>query len=81
MPEWASTLLRTPDRRDVELARLGFREALSAWGAPYENTDPAPAFQLGPLNIEFPLGKLTLVTGSTGSGKTALLKSLLGGQC
>lgn len=36
-------------------------------------------FMLGPLSISFPLGKLSLVTGTNGSGKTALLSALLGG--
>jgi ABC-type cobalamin/Fe3+-siderophores transport system ATPase subunit len=39
-----------------------------------------PCFELGPLDITFPKGKLTLVSGATGSGKSALLAALLGGQ-
>ncbi|KXN85925.1 ATP-dependent bile acid permease [Leucoagaricus sp. SymC.cos] len=35
-------------------------------------------FELKDLNIRFPEGELTIVTGSTASGKTALLMALLG---
>ena len=35
-------------------------------------------FILADLNVWFPIGKLTVVTGPTGSGKTALLTALLG---
>ncbi|KAG0285970.1 hypothetical protein BGZ96_009863 [Linnemannia gamsii] len=35
-------------------------------------------FKLKDLSIEFPVGKLSLIVGPTGSGKTALLLALLG---
>ncbi|KAJ3094871.1 hypothetical protein HDU97_007515 [Phlyctochytrium planicorne] len=35
-------------------------------------------FELKDLNLEFPEGKVSVVVGATGSGKTALLLSLLG---
>lgn len=35
-------------------------------------------FNLSDLNITFPVGKLSVVTGPTGSGKTAILTALLG---
>ena len=35
-------------------------------------------FNLTNLNVKFPLGKLSVVTGPTGSGKTAILTALLG---
>jgi ABC-type transport system involved in cytochrome bd biosynthesis fused ATPase/permease subunit len=35
-------------------------------------------FQLSDLNIHFPIGKLSVISGPTGSGKTALLIALLG---
>lgn len=41
--------------------------------------DPANVvFHLSNLNVKFPIGKLTVVTGPTGSGKTAVLIALLG---
>ncbi|EIW69963.1 hypothetical protein TREMEDRAFT_38635 [Tremella mesenterica DSM 1558] len=39
---------------------------------------PEPVFTLADLNVDFPIGKLTIVTGPTGSGKTAVLIGLLG---
>lgn len=40
---------------------------------------PEPViFNLTDLTIDFPIGKLTVVTGPTGSGKTAILVALLG---
>ncbi|KAJ3070115.1 hypothetical protein HK102_006758, partial [Quaeritorhiza haematococci] len=35
-------------------------------------------FQLRDLNVDFPVNKLTIVCGATGSGKTSLLMALLG---
>ncbi|WVR08508.1 hypothetical protein IAU60_005563 [Kwoniella sp. DSM 27419] len=35
-------------------------------------------FTLSDLNVSFPVGKLSVVTGPTGSGKTAILTALLG---
>ncbi|WOO78778.1 ATP-dependent bile acid permease [Vanrija pseudolonga] len=35
-------------------------------------------FELTNLNVNFPIGKLTIVAGPTGAGKSALLKALLG---
>jgi ABC-type multidrug transport system fused ATPase/permease subunit len=39
---------------------------------------PEPVFQLTFLNVDFPTGKLSVVSGPTGSGKTAILTGLLG---
>lgn len=39
---------------------------------------PSRSFLLGHLNIEFPTGRLSLITGPTGSGKSSLLAALLG---
>jgi len=39
---------------------------------------PEPVFQLADLNVDFPTGKLSVVSGPTGSGKTAILTGLLG---
>lgn len=40
--------------------------------------DEPAVFNLTDLNVDFPLGKLSVVTGPTGSGKTAVLTALLG---
>lgn len=39
---------------------------------------PEPVFQLADLSVDFPTGKLSVVSGPTGSGKTAVLTALLG---
>ena len=40
----------------------------------------APLFMLKGMDVEFPLGKLTCILGNTGSGKSSLLLSILGGN-
>ncbi|KAJ3027867.1 UNVERIFIED_CONTAM: hypothetical protein HDU68_002956, partial [Siphonaria sp. JEL0065] len=46
--------------------------------APAEPIEEQGSFELRDVTVAFPLGKLSIVTGSTGSGKTSLLLSLLG---
>lgn len=80
IPAWASTLGRSKreaPREESTVARLGFEDATFQWGSPAKGV-PQRRFSLGPLNINFPIGKLSLVTGATGSGKSALLAALLG---
>jgi len=43
--------------------------------------DEAPKFELRDINVMFPEGKLTVITGPTASGKTALLVSVLSVCC
>lgn len=45
-----------------------------------QSTSGESAFTLRNVNIEFPRNKLTSVIGATGSGKTSLLVTLLGGN-
>jgi ABC-type transport system involved in cytochrome bd biosynthesis fused ATPase/permease subunit len=59
--------------------RVGFKKAIFTWSVVPRGRQNTP-FTLGPLNLAFPIGKLSLVSGPTGSGKTALLLSLLGGE-
>lgn len=84
VPGWASTLSGTTSdpviKRDIDEVEIGFAEASFEWKEA-SSTDAVPArFHLGPLDIVFPSGKLTIVSGATGSGKSALLVALLGGQ-
>ncbi|KAJ6621075.1 pleiotropic drug resistance ABC transporter [Mycena sp. CBHHK59/15] len=76
VPEWASTLTASepePPDRDI-----GFSAAAFEWQVPSQSHSSTSRFQLGPLDVVFPKGKLALVSGATGSGKTALLSALLG---
>ncbi|KAF9644674.1 pleiotropic drug resistance ABC transporter [Thelephora ganbajun] len=56
---------------------VGFEKAIFTWNMVPRGRQHTP-FKLGPLNLTFPTGRLSLVSGATGSGKTALLLSLLG---
>ncbi|KAF7337494.1 P-loop containing nucleoside triphosphate hydrolase protein [Mycena sanguinolenta] len=76
VPEWASTL--SSSELDVPDADIGFDAATFEWDIPSPTASTAARFQLGPLDTIFPKGKLTLVSGATGSGKTATLLALLG---
>ena len=82
VPDWASTLSTpVPNSSHVMDDKVGFSEASFEWQDPSSSTtSPSPnRFRLGPLDAVFPTGKLTIVSGATGSGKSALLAALLGG--
>ena len=84
VPDWASTLSNPmPNSSHVMDDKVGFSEASFEWQDPSSGTAaPSPTrFHLGPLDVVFPTGKLTIVSGATGSGKSALLAALLGGMC
>lgn len=52
--------------------KIGFENATVTWDK------DKPDFKLKNLNIEFKVGKLNVIIGPTGSGKTSLLMALLG---
>ncbi|EUC42886.1 hypothetical protein COCMIDRAFT_7610 [Bipolaris oryzae ATCC 44560] len=58
---------------------IGFENGTFSWGGT-DMTDQAAAdaFKLIDLNVKFQPGKLNVVVGPTGSGKTSLLMGLLG---
>lgn len=62
---------------------IGFKNATVGWNfQPYKDTDDnlndgASNFVLKDLNVQFPLNKLSLICGVTGSGKTLMMLSLL----
>lgn len=58
---------------DYNVGYIGFKNATLVWTA----NDPA-AFQLINLNVDFKVGKLNIIAGSTGSGKTSMIMGLLG---
>ncbi|KAI1335226.1 hypothetical protein F5Y15DRAFT_398562 [Xylariaceae sp. FL0016] len=58
---------------------IGFRDATFIWGSKDAiAADGSMAFRLLNLNIDFKIGKLNIVAGPTGSGKTSMLMALLG---
>lgn len=75
VPDWASSLKASePTSSSAEIA---LENATFQWDvAP--RSEPS-RFALGPLDIKFPKDQLSLISGPTGSGKSALLNALLGG--
>ncbi|GAB0137168.1 hypothetical protein EsDP_00005448 [Epichloe bromicola] len=58
---------------------IGFKNATLTWGG--KDTvaeDGSRAFRLMDLNVDFQIGKLNIIAGSTGSGKSSMLMGLLG---
>lgn len=68
-----------PNRGKGKDMLIGFENGIFAWSTIQGESQHTP-FKLGPLNLDFPTGELSLISGATGSGKTALLLSLLGGR-
>lgn len=54
---------------------IGFENATFGWS---DSSDNDAGFMLRDLNINFQIGKLNLIVGPTGSGKTSILMALLG---
>jgi ABC-type multidrug transport system fused ATPase/permease subunit len=58
---------------------IGFKDATFSWGGKeYSPEAISSAFRLMDLSINFEIGKLNIIAGPTGSGKTSLLMALLG---
>lgn len=77
VPAWASSLKKRATEEHTYTT--AFENASFAFPAT-PKTSTMRRSTLGPLDIEFPRGQLTLVSGGTSSGKSALLASLLGGE-
>ena len=76
VPEWASSLKESSTVAAPPID-IGFVDAAFEWDiAP--RSEPS-RFTLGPLNLRLPREKVTLISGPTGSGKSAFLNALLGG--
>jgi ABC-type multidrug transport system fused ATPase/permease subunit len=59
--------------------KIGFKGAVLGYHTHDEIKDAEFApFRLGPLDLSFPVGSLSIIVGSVGSGKTTLVSSLLG---
>ncbi|CAE6434528.1 unnamed protein product [Rhizoctonia solani] len=82
--DWASSIKRADEALDTEVVskKIGLQDATFIWHLnPSEAQDPAKShsnFKLVDITLEFPLGRLTLITGATGSGKSSILAALLG---
>ncbi|PMD43673.1 hypothetical protein L207DRAFT_422294 [Hyaloscypha variabilis F] len=58
---------------------IGFKNATFSWGGKEaEGEEISTAFRLMDMDIKFEIGKLNIIAGPTGSGKTSLLMALLG---
>lgn len=58
---------------------IGFQNATFSWGGKEAPGDEASsAFRLMDMDIKFEMGKLNIIAGPTGCGKTSLLMALLG---
>ncbi|KAI2471956.1 P-loop containing nucleoside triphosphate hydrolase protein [Annulohypoxylon bovei var. microspora] len=58
---------------------VGFKDATFIWGGKDAiAADGSMAFRLLDLDVEFKIGKLNIIAGPTGSGKTSMLMALLG---
>ncbi|KAH9872673.1 hypothetical protein J1614_005067 [Plenodomus biglobosus] len=58
---------------------IGFENATFSWGGTdMKDKSSADAFKLQDLTLKFSVGKLNVIVGPTGSGKTSLLMGLLG---
>ncbi|EFE45142.1 hypothetical protein TRV_00080 [Trichophyton verrucosum HKI 0517] len=68
---------------DDEDPKICLENATLSWGSSRMDSNnilgsTAPAFRLIDVNVNFQLGKLNIIAGPTGSGKTSLLMALLG---
>jgi len=61
------------DSRNVAMVNATF-----TWSAETDADDVADRFSLRNVNLDFPLGELSIISGRTGSGKSLLLSALLG---
>ncbi|KAL8276389.1 hypothetical protein RQP46_011187 [Phenoliferia psychrophenolica] len=58
--------------------RIGFSNGTFTWSDEQVAVEDPSVFRIRNLNLNFPVGKLSLILGPVGSGKSTLLMSLLG---
>lgn len=73
------TQLSTNGKTESGSTMIGFEKATLTWGSrDTAESGETKAFRMIDLSINFSIGKLNLVVGPTGAGKTSLLMALLG---
>lgn len=85
-PMYKDFVEQTVGFRDGKFAYRSFSPSSPTGDGPAPGDDNAEAdsmingngFSLSNLNVEFPVGKLSVVCGATGAGKSSLVLSLLG---
>jgi len=81
--DWACSLSAPVEPRlfgDNNFAPIGFSNAVFQWPGMPSSDSTSPKFELGPLDVKFAPGALTIISGATASGKSAFLAALLGGS-
>ena len=67
------------ERREEGNPVIGFDRATLTWGSKNSQTsDGHKAFRMIDMDLRFSIGRLNIIAGPTGSGKTSLLMALLG---
>jgi ABC-type multidrug transport system fused ATPase/permease subunit len=75
--KYAQLVTRKKDENGQPI--IGFTNGTFSWGGKdMKDKASADAFKLMDLDVQFRVGKLNVVVGPTGSGKTSLLMALLG---
>ncbi|RMD41406.1 hypothetical protein DV735_g3728, partial [Chaetothyriales sp. CBS 134920] len=70
--------LRMSKHDNLAEPRIALENATMTWGSKSAELAATDAFRLINVNVDFQLGKLNIIAGPTGSGKTSLLMALLG---
>jgi ABC-type multidrug transport system fused ATPase/permease subunit len=71
--------LRHDNLDEDGMQMIGFKDATFSWGGKEAvGEEVSTAFRLMDVDIKFEIGKLNIIAGPTGSGKTSLLMALLG---
>jgi ABC-type transport system involved in cytochrome bd biosynthesis fused ATPase/permease subunit len=81
--DWACSLSAPVEPRPDDnnhSASVGFSKAVFRWPGMPSVDSTSPKFELGPFDMNFVPGALTIISGATASGKSALLAALLGGS-
>lgn len=74
------TYLKGPEMKKVltDGSDITFENAAIAWPVDTDNVRDEDRFILGGLNLTFPRGELSVISGKTGTGKSLILSALIG---